>query len=194
APEAFDTEFEAHLQTLFGSVVENFEPWQQAQKEAHGLAGSADWADALRAAERSIELFPDYVDEGSPYLIQARAHRELEQPELAAAALADYHRLGGHDPGALMELADSLRAADDNDAALAVLRDLLMVAPLDQALHAKLGDWLLEAGDAAAAVREYQAFLAMNPHDLANAHYRLARAYHEAADVPKSREHLLYAL
>ena len=194
APEAFDTEFEAHLQTLFGSVVENFEPWQQAQKEAHGLAGSADWADALRAAERSIELFPDYVDEGSPYLIKARAHRELEQPELAAAALADYHRQGGHDPGALMELADSLRAADDNDAALAVLRDLLMVAPLDQALHAKLGDWLLEAGDAAAAVREYQAFLAMNPHDLANAHYRLARAYHEAADVPKSREHLLYAL
>jgi Tfp pilus assembly protein PilF len=34
----------------------------------------------------------------------------------------------------------------------------------------------------------------MNPHDLADAHYRLAKALFAAGDKGKSREQLLYAL
>jgi hypothetical protein len=34
----------------------------------------------------------------------------------------------------------------------------------------------------------------MYPHDLSDAHYRLAKAYFAAEDRPRSREHLLYAL
>ena len=41
---------------------------------------------------------------------------------------------------------------------------------------------------------EYRALLAMNPHDLADVHYRLAKAYFAADDLPESREQLLYAL
>jgi tetratricopeptide (TPR) repeat protein len=44
------------------------------------------------------------------------------------------------------------------------------------------------------ALVEYQAFLAMNPQDLAEAHYRLAQTYVRLEDRPKGREHLLYAL
>jgi hypothetical protein len=34
----------------------------------------------------------------------------------------------------------------------------------------------------------------MNPQDLAEAHYRLAKTYVALEDRPKGREHLLYAL
>ena len=44
------------------------------------------------------------------------------------------------------------------------------------------------------ALPEYQAFLAMNPQDLADAHYRLAKTYVALEDKAKGREHLLYAL
>src|SRR5690606_8814279 len=120
--------------------------------------------------------------------------RELGQREAATAALEEYHRLGGHAPDALMRLADELRAAGRGADALRVLEDLLMVAPLSEELHAKLGDWLLEDGRAEDAVREFEVLLAMEPHDRANAHYRLARAYHAAGDADRTREQLLYAL
>jgi tetratricopeptide (TPR) repeat protein len=53
---------------------------------------------------------------------------------------------------------------------------------------------LLEAGMPAEALREFQAFLALNPHDQAAAHYRLATAYRALENGAKAREHLLYAL
>ncbi|HEY8519795.1 MAG TPA: tetratricopeptide repeat protein [Gammaproteobacteria bacterium] len=193
-PEAFDEAFEERVKTLFGSIVENLEPWQNAQRRAHEAASERRWEDALRAADEALALFPDYVDEGSAYLIKARANIELGRSAQATAALAEYRRRGGHDPEALMRLADALRAGEDRAEAVAVLEDLLLVAPLDQDLHAKLGDWLLEDGDAERAAREYRTLLAMEPHDQAAAHFRLARAYHAMNDLDRTREHLLYAL
>ena len=69
-----------------------------------------------------------------------------------------------------------------------------MVAPLREEVHAELGDRLLAAGDAKRAVTEYQVLLALNPHDLANAHFRLAKAYLGADHKAGGREQLLYAL
>src|SRR5262249_48707107 len=138
--------------------------------------------------------FPDYVDENSAYLIKARAAKELGRDDDVTATLLEYRKLGGHDPAALISLAKSLGAANRNDDAIAVLEDVLMVAPLRGEGHADLGDRLLEAGDAKRAVVEYKALLAMNPHDLSDAHYKLAKAYLAAEDRASSREHLLYAL
>ena len=45
-----------------------------------------------------------------------------------------------------------------------------------------------------AALREYEASLAMNPHDQAASHYRLATAYRQLEDDAKTLEHVLYAL
>jgi tetratricopeptide (TPR) repeat protein len=126
--------------------------------------------------------------------VKARAHRELEQLELVTSSLSEYHRLGGHDPDALLELARSLQSAQQTAAAIEVYDDLLMVAPLRQEVHSELGDLLLAAGEPRRAVTEFDALLAMNPHDQAAAHYRLAKAYFDSEDRTRSREHLLYAL
>jgi tetratricopeptide (TPR) repeat protein len=75
-----------------------------------------------------------------------------------------------------------------------VFEDVLLVAPLSETVHADLGDWLLAADRAEQALAEYEALFAMQPHDQAAAHFRLARAYSQLDDLPRAREHLLYAL
>jgi cellulose synthase operon protein C len=71
---------------------------------------------------------------------------------------------------------------------------VLMVAPLRAEVHRDFGDRLAAAKRPREALVEYQAFLAMNPQDLAEAHYRLAQTYVALEDRAKGREHLLYAL
>ena len=192
--EQFDEEFAAHLTAELGAIVENLESWQRAQREAHQQADAANWPAALEAASRAIELFPDFVDEGSAYLIKAKAHEEAGDIEQAAATLAEYRRRGGHDPTGLRALAKWRYEAGDVEEAVAVLEDVLLVAPLSQDLHAELGDRLLEIGRPEQALTEYQMFAALDPHDKANVHYRLARAYQALEDAARAREHLLYAL
>jgi tetratricopeptide (TPR) repeat protein len=194
SPEQFDKDFAGYVQSQVGNATKNLEPWQKAAKEAQQAFLGKDWKSAASAADRAIELIPEYVDENSPYLIKARASRELGDQEQATSTLLDYRRLGGHDPSALLALAKSLAAKGRNDAAIGVLDDVLMVAPLREEVHAELGDRLLAAGDAKGAVKEYRALLAMNPHDLATAHFRLAKAYLAAEDRASGREQLLYAL
>jgi tetratricopeptide (TPR) repeat protein len=190
----FDELFASHIDAEFGELIERLDTWRAAQQQAHEHARESEWQRAADAAERAIALYPDYVDEGSAYLVKARAHRELDQTAAATDALREYHRRGGHDPDALLELAKQLTAASERDAAIAVYDDLLMVAPLRPEIHADFGDQLLAAGKPERAITEYQAFLAMNPHDQAAAHYRLANAYFRLENREKSREHLLYAL
>ena len=193
-PQQFDKDFAGYVQAQVGKAAANLESWQKTAKEAQQAFLDKNWKSAAAAASRAIELIPEYVDEGSPYLIKARASRELGDEEQATATLLDYRRLGGHDPSALLALAKSLAGKGRNDAAIGVLDDVLMVAPLREEVHAELGDRLLAAGDAKRAVKEYQALLAMNPHDLATARFRLAKAYIAAGDRASGREQLLYAL
>src|SRR5690606_37278343 len=170
--EQFDEEFAAHLEAELGTIVGNLEAWQNAQREAHAEAEAGNWPSALAAATRAIELFPDYVDEGSAYLIKAKAHEEAGDVAQAAATLADYRSRGGHDPTGLRALAKWRYEAGEVEEAIAVLEDVLLVAPLGQDVHAELGDRLLEAGRPEQALAEFQTFAALDPHDQANVHYR----------------------
>jgi cellulose synthase operon protein C len=192
--EEFDEGFSEYLTEQLGQTAANIEPWQRAQRDAHRHAESGDWASALSAAERAIELFPQFVDQGSAYLVKAKAHEEAGDLEQAAATLADYRARGGHDPTALRSLAKWLYDAGDPAETVAVLEDLLLVAPLRQDVHAELGDRLLELGRPEQALVEYPAFAALGPHDRANVHFRLARAHQALGDAARAREQLLYAL
>jgi len=192
--EEFDTQFAAFVDAEYGTIVANMHDWQSAQESAQEAAGSGDWDAALEFADEAIELFPAYVDEGSAYLVKARALAELGQEDAAAAALSTYADLGGFNPDALYDLARRQNERGDTELAVQTARALTLVAPLEAQLHADYGDWLLALGRTDAAIAEYQALLAMNPHDMADAHFRLAKAYRDAGDAQRSREQLLYAL
>ncbi len=194
APEDFDREFAAWLQEEFSHVLANFDEWQQAQRDAQQAAQGNDWPAALAAAEQAVSIFPEYVSQGSAYLAKARALDELGDRDRAIEVMSDYHRRGGHNPGALTRLAGWLDEAGRNEEALTVLGDVVWVAPMQEGLHRQLGDWLLAAGRAEEALGEYQVMMAMDPQDKPGAHMRMARAFLALDDRERGREQLLYAL
>jgi tetratricopeptide (TPR) repeat protein len=194
SPSRFDTDFAAYVQSQLGKDIENLEAWQEAQADLHETVRSEDWRLVAAKAAAAIELYPDYVDEGSPYIAKARAHRELGETALGTDTLLEYRRRGGHDPDALIALARALGVAGREDEAIDVYEDIVMVAPLRPQVHLEFGDELSAANRHREALVEYKALLAMNPQDLADAHYRLAKTYVALEDKAKGREHLLYAL
>ncbi|MEO8466551.1 MAG: tetratricopeptide repeat protein [Gammaproteobacteria bacterium] len=194
APAEFDKDFKVYVDQQLGAVVGKFEPWQHALAETGEAVRAKDWRVVAARSAEAIELFPDFVDQGSPYIAKARAHKELKETALMTSTLLEYRKRGGYDPDTLLLLAKSLTDSNRRDDSIGVLQDVLMVAPLRAEVHSQLGDQLFAAGRAADAVTEYKALVAMAPQDMADAHYRLAKAYLAASDRASSREHLLYAL
>ena len=194
SPGEFDENFAGHVETELGTVVAGLERWQEKQAEIQQSVEAEDWRLVAAKAAEAITLFPDYVDEGSAYIAKARAHRELSETALGTDTLLEYRRRGGHDPDALIALARALGEAGRNDDAIDVFEDVLMVAPLRSEVHLEFGNRLAAAMRHREALVEYQALLAMNPQDMAEAHYRLAKSYVALDDRAKGREHLLYAL
>ncbi len=111
-PEQFDEDFAGYVDEQFGSVVAVLDVWRETQKGASEARHGEDWEDAVTKAAHAINLFPDYVDEGSAYLAKAKAERELERNDDAIATLLEYRRRGGYDPDGLMQLAKWLEEAE----------------------------------------------------------------------------------
>ena len=193
-PEAFDERFAAYVTAELGGVVEHLEQWELDQRAAYEKFGHGEWSAAAEHAERAIALFPDYVDENSAYVVLARAQQEAGDRAAARETLREYHKRGGYDPGALLQLARWLDTDGEQAEAIEVLGDMLLVAPLGEDVHAELGDRLLASGRAAEALAEYEILFAMEPHDQAAAHLKLAKAYNALENATLAREHLLYAL
>jgi tetratricopeptide (TPR) repeat protein len=194
SPGQFDESFAGYVDMQLGGVLEQLDAWRKKQGELQETVQGGDWRLVAAKAAEAIELFPDYVDDGSPYIAKARAHRELGETALGTTTLLEYRKRGGYDPDALIALARMLGDAGRTDDSIAVFKDVLMVAPLRPEVHRDFGDRLAAANRPREALVEYQAFLAMNPQDLAEAHYRLAKTYVALDDRAKGREHLLYAL
>ena len=64
----------------------------------------------------------------------------------------------------------------------------------DVSTHQRLGEWYSASANPRAAAREYQAVLALDPADKAEAHYRLAMAYQALSDQTNARRQVLAAL
>ena len=192
-PEEFDRRFAAHVDTEFGAVLGNLQAWSEAQMELQGHVAAAEWESVRRTAKTTIDLYPDYVDEGSPYVYLALAERESGDELAARETLMTYWRRGGHDPGALMSLARGLIDDGNSIAAINVLEAVVLVSPLDESVHAELGDLLLETRPED-ALTEFTVLAALEPHDQASVNLRFAKAHLALDDTDKATEYLLYAL
>ena len=162
--------------------------------EAMAAASKDDWAVAAEAARGAIAAYPNAAGDPSPYPILAKAQMGLGNQAAAVDALIEYWRAGGRSPGALARLADALDDAERHEDALAVRRSLALTLPLAIETRTHLGDDLLDAGKPREALEEYLAVQSLKPHDAADAHYRLARAYHRLNESEDARRHLLFAL
>ena len=194
APEVLDSGFKEFLDARFFATLNGLDDWKGLSRATYEALDAGDWETVIERANDAIEAYPAHVDDGDSYIPKALAHDELDRRAEALDTLETYWQLGGYSPGALRRLGTWLHEAGRRDDAIAVYNDLIMVTPLDAEVHTTLGDWMLAEGMAEGALREYQALLAMNPHDMAGTHYRLATAFLELEDRAGTREHLLYAL
>jgi len=119
-PAEFDKDFKAYVEAQLGTVIAQFEPWQHALAETSEAVRMKDWRLVTAKASQAIELFPDFVDQGSPYIAKARAHRELKETALLTSTLLEYRKRGGSDPDALLSLAAALGEANRADDAPAL--------------------------------------------------------------------------
>jgi tetratricopeptide (TPR) repeat protein len=190
----FDRLFGEYLRQQFGALFAGLRSWSDSRTAALKSAASKDWNGAVAAAQRALKLQPADVEDGSPYVPLAEAQFALGATTEARTTLAAYWQRGGHDPRALLRLANEYHAQSQKAAALSVMQSLIYVAPFDHAQHGLMGDWLLEAARAREALREYQVALALNPPDLVTAHYRTARAWHALKSDKEARSAVLRAL
>ena len=148
----------------------------------------------IRSTEFAVEIFPEYVESDSPYIMQATAYSRLGDEDNELDTLMRYWERGGYAPEAIWLLARKLYHRGELSNAIEVLLSLTLVDPFDMELHGTLGDWMLEAGLVEEALKEYEIALAMDPHDLAEAYYRIAHAHHLLDQNEEARRHVLSAL
>ena len=189
---AVDEAFGAYLDDRFAGV--DPPAYEVAMQEARAAVSTGDWTLAADAARRAIAAYPNAAGHPSPYPILAEAEVRRGNRARAVDALIEYWRAGGRSPRALAGLADALDDAQRPEDALAVRRSLALTLPLSIEVRTRLGDDLLDAGKPREALQEYLAAQSLEPHDAADAHYRLARAYHRLNESGDARRHVLLAL
>ena len=134
------------------------------------------------------------MDPPSAYPLLAEAEDQQGRRDAAIETLKAYWRAGGRSTQALARLGAWLEQAGDPGEALQVHRALALIAPLDPGNRTRLGNALMTAGRPREALAEYLAAQSLKPHDAADAHYRLARAYHTLDETEDARRHVLMAL
>ena len=200
-PVEFDKEFQSALESQTKATVEHFDAWKKSVRELAGLASKAaqskDKGDAEKAIQlgRSIEdWYSEYVEDGSVYELLAATYLIEGDKTSAIDQLWRYVRAGGRSPKQIKLLSANLEEAGRKKEAADALERLNFIYPMDPEQHQKLGDLWLDQGNAAGAIREYQAVLARNPVDPAQAHFNLARAYRSNHQAELAKDEVLAAL
>jgi tetratricopeptide (TPR) repeat protein len=190
----FDEQFDAFARERYKMLLPRIDEYQKAYDELRKAVAAQQWNDAIAPARTAIEIYPEHIGSGSPYLLLARALEKSGQRQEAIATLERYRQAGGWDPPALRELAAWLEKAGRDDAATELLLAVNYVDPLEATQHAQLGERLLAAGKPNDSLREFGVLLALSPHDPAPANFGMARALKSMGDTAASRRHLLDAL
>jgi tetratricopeptide (TPR) repeat protein len=192
--DEFDERFNADLRTRFGTALDGLDSFQELGGQSREALGEENWAEALRTADEAIAIYPAFIGDGSPYLVKAQAMGELGDEAQESVTLQHYWRLGGRNLGAMHSLAQMLAEQDQPSQAVAVQRTVVRAAPLVGEFHAELGEQLREIGLHEEALQEFKAVLALEPHDLAVAHYNVAATLHELDQGDEAKHELLQSL
>jgi len=193
-PEEFDKQFFAKIEAENKKSIDSFPEWTDDVKTISAAAKAKDYDAVIKIGLRARDLFPDYVEAGSVYEFLAKAYAAKNDKAGAVDEMQRYMKAGGRDPSTLKSLADDLAADGKKKEASAVLERVNYIYPMDGAQHQQLGLLLLDLNQNAGAIREFQAVLARDPIDLAQAHFNLARAYNQNHQPELAKDELISSL
>lgn len=193
-PAEFDKQFLAMVEAETKKSVQSFPEWTDDVKTIAAAAKAKDYDTVIKLGTEARDLFPDYVEAGSVYEFLAQAYLAKQNKAAAADELERYMKIGGRDPATLKTLADDLQAEGKKKEAAGVLERVNYIYPMDGAQHQQLGLLLLDLNNNAEAIREFQAVLARDPIDPAQAHFNLARAYNQNHQTEQAKDELISSL
>jgi tetratricopeptide (TPR) repeat protein len=191
---AFDRDFAVWLEQKTGNTVHHFDDWKRGVKLAYDDLQHGKQDDAIRQGLAIRDYYPDYVGNESDYELIVEAYIGKNDKAAAIQELEKYRDAGGTNVGTLKKLARLEQESGKSDQAQITLKKLNYVYPEDEEIHRRLGSLLLERGDAAGSVREYQVALLLRPSDVAESHYDLARALNAAHRTNEAKDEVLLAL
>lgn len=155
-------------------------------------AGELDAAG--RHLEAALRLFPAYAGHDGPHWQLARLRRDQGRIDDALRHLALLRSVNeSHLPGALLE-ARLREERGEVAGAAGVLERALEIAPFEAEIHERLAALYGSLARWDDAVREREAVVALEPVDMAQAYYLLARARNRAGDRAGARDAVLRAL
>jgi tetratricopeptide (TPR) repeat protein len=158
------------------------------------LLADGDTDAAVRHFKRATDLFPYYTGDGNPYELLAGILEKKGDPAQAADALEQLIKYDENNLNALKSVARLRLAQGDRARALETLRLSFYVDPFDYTAHSQAGELSLDAKDYGRAVAEFQAALALQPPNIAEANYNLATAYYSLGRQPEAKRAVLRAL
>ena len=212
----FDREFNAYVEA-------KARPWQQALSSEGNLIASLSKEEVLkqlethdtfalriRAAElfaadgdtataathyiRALELFPYVTGRGNAYESLAQLLEQKGDAAQAATVLDKLVKTDENNLEALKTIARIRSALGQRQAALDALQASFYINPFDYKLHAQAGELSLELKNFSQALSEFQAALALQPPNIAEANYNVATAYHALGRQPEAKHAVLRAL
>jgi tetratricopeptide (TPR) repeat protein len=158
------------------------------------LLADGDTGGAIGHFKRAIELFPYFTGPGNPYESLAKLLEQKGDNVQAAEVLDALVKQDENNIEALKTIARLRLAQGDRARALEALRSSFYISPFDYNLHTRAGELSVELNDYAHALDEFQATLALQPPNIAEANYNVAMAYHALGRQPEAKRSVLRAL
>jgi cellulose synthase operon protein C len=151
-------------------------------------------AEAEKYLRKAQQLFPQYVEAGSPYEILSRMYLESKREEDALAQLKAWSLLDGNAIEPLKQSAQIYLERKNWEAAIDALNLSVFIDPYDTELQRKLGDAAMESGKWLMALTAYATLAGSNSADPAGAHYDLARALLASGKKQEAKREVLRSL
>lgn len=161
---------------------------------AEELMTRGQWQEAKEPLERLLNLCPEAIEADNPYLLLARAHRELGETKAERSVLDRLASLDSDAVPVYMRLMEICLETKDWEGLAANAERMLAVNPLLRAPHRHLASAAEALDDRSRAISSYRALLRMDPPDPAETHFRLARLLRKEGDFNAARRHVLMAL
>ena len=196
-----DTDFDKQAVPTKGDLAD-LQAWLEEHPQSYPgqhllavqLAARRQWADAARAAERLLELYPEDTDRGGGFDLLVTALRELGQTERERLTLQRWVTLTSDNLPALMRLMGLCREVQDWPAVAQYAAQLLAVQPLLPTGHEALAEAARHLEQPELAVDSLRALQQMMPHDPAGLHFQLAQVLAQVDRLFEARREVLLAL
>lgn len=207
-PADFDREFNEHVRTKFGNILENLNHWGQLgeiissslsrarrfEDQGRGSMSEENLLAIREVSQQRIDYYPEHVSDGSAYLSLAFVEERLGNTEAALDARWEWFKRGGSRPSDLQAIARELDEAGRTQDSFAVLEALNWVMPYTVEEHRRLGDYYLAQGRPEKAIREFDALLGVRPEEASSVLLGKARAFQLQNKLSEARRSVLLSL